>query len=105
MVSIDAKTKKVYEKLVDLYKTYGKLGLQIVAVPCNQCFLEPGLAPSGPQWTSDLTALIKKMNIEFPVLERSDIYGENALPIFKHLSDTALVGKEVKTNFNIFVCN
>lgn len=70
-----------YEQLESLHEKYGKQGLAIVGVPCNQFGKqEPG--------TSDEIAEFCKKNygVKFDMLGKVDVNGENAAPLYKFLT-------------------
>ena len=73
-----------YDGLEKLYQKYKDQGLVILGFPSNQ-FLEqePG--------TNDEISSFCKLNygVTFPLFSKTDVYGENADPLFKFLSDAA----------------
>ena len=73
-----------YDGLEKLYQKYKNRGLVILGFPSNQ-FLEqePG--------TNDEISDFCKLNygVTFPLFSKIDVYGENADPLFKFLSDEA----------------
>ncbi len=71
-----------YEQLQALYEQYADKGLEILAFPCNQfAAQEPG--------DSDEIAQFCSLNygVTFPLMEKLDVRGETADPLFKYLSE------------------
>lgn len=90
-----------YEGLESLYRTYKDRGLVVLGFPCNQ-FGEQ------EQGTSEEIAQFCALNfgVSFPMFERIDVNGENALPLFDWLKASApgLLGSEaIKWNFTKFL--
>ena len=69
-----------YEPLEKMYETYHDRGLEIIDVPCNQ-FREQ--APGTDEEIRQFCTL--KYNTQFPQYKKSDVNGENALPLFTFL--------------------
>lgn len=90
-----------YKGLEALYQEYKNHGLVILGFPCNQFgSQEPG--------TNDEIHQFCEMNygVTFPVLDKVDVNGSNAAPIYKHLKSEApgILGTEaVKWNFTKFL--
>lgn len=86
-----------YEGLQALYEQYGDKGLVVLGFPCNQfAEQEPGSASEVEQFC--------KINygVTFPLFAKSDVNGEDALPLFKHLvAETG--GQDIAWNFTKFV--
>ncbi|MEK0314203.1 glutathione peroxidase [Cohnella sp. 56] len=86
-----------YEGLQALYEQYADQGLVVLGFPCNQfAEQEPGSASEVEQFC--------KINygVTFPLFAKSDVNGENALPLFKHLvAETG--GQDIAWNFTKFV--
>jgi glutathione peroxidase len=70
-----------YEQLQALHKKYGDKGLAIVGVPCNQFNgQEPGSA-------EEIAAFCdKEYGVEFDLLEKVDVNGDDACPLYKQLT-------------------
>ena len=69
-----------YDGLEALYKKYGGNGLVVVGFPCDQFgHQEPG--------TNDEIAEFCRVNygVTFPLMDKVDVNGEQAIPIFKWL--------------------
>ena len=69
-----------YEPLEAMYEKYHDQGLEIVDVPCNQF---AGQTPGTDDEIHDFCTL--KYNTKFPQMKKSDVNGENALPLFEYL--------------------
>ncbi|MBE6726633.1 MAG: glutathione peroxidase [Ruminococcaceae bacterium] len=69
-----------YEPLEKMYEEYHDKGLEIIDVPCNQ-FREQ--APGTDEEIHQFCTL--KYNTQFPQYKKSDVNGENALPLFGYL--------------------
>lgn len=90
-----------YKGLQELYQKYHEKGLTILAFPCNQFgSQEPGDAGA----IKDFCDL--KFNVTFPLMEKIDVNGENAHPLYRYLKE-ALPGimgtKDIKWNFTKFL--
>ena len=69
-----------YEPLEKMYESYHDKGLEIIDVPCNQ-FREQ--APGTDEEIRQFCTL--KYNTQFPQYKKSDVNGENALPLYGFL--------------------
>ena len=69
-----------YKDLEDMYEKYHDKGLEIVDVPCNQF---AGQTPGTDDEIHEFCTL--KYNTQFPQMKKSDVNGENAIPLFKYL--------------------
>ena len=69
-----------YKDLEALYEQYHDQGLEIVDVPCNQF---AGQTPGTDEEIHQFCQL--KYNTQFPQMRKSDVNGENALPLFTFL--------------------
>ena len=69
-----------YKDLEALYEQYHDQGLEIVDVPCNQF---AGQTPGTDEEIHQFCQL--KYNTRFPQMRKSDVNGENALPLFTFL--------------------
>jgi glutathione peroxidase len=92
---------KQYEQLQAMHEKYGKKGLAIVGVPCNQFGgQEPG--------TEQEIAEFCKANygVEFDMMAKVDVNGEKAAPLYKYLTsketDPKFAG-DIKWNFEKFI--
>ena len=83
-----------------MYDTYHSRGLQIIAVPCNQFGAqEPGSNQQIKEWVQE------NYQIEFPILEKTDVIGENAHPMYKSSLSKQLPDSEIKWNFAKYLIN
>jgi glutathione peroxidase len=90
-----------YEQLQAMHEKYGKKGLEIVGVPCNQFGKqEPGTEKEIAQFCKD------KFGVEFDMMAKVDVNGEKAAPLYKYLTsektDPKFAG-DIKWNFEKFV--
>jgi len=89
-----------YKDLQELYDTYKDQGLEILGFPCNQFKeQEPGSAEEIQSFCS-LT-----YGVEFPVLDKIDVNGENEAPLYTYLKNEqkGLLGSSIKWNFTKFL--
>ncbi len=69
-----------YKDLEEMYEQYHEKGLEIIDVPCNQF---AGQTPGTDDEIHEFCTL--KYNTQFPQMKKSDVNGENALPLFTYL--------------------
>ena len=69
-----------YKDLESMYEKYHEQGLEIIDVPCNQF---AGQTPGTDDEIHEFCTL--KYNTQFPQMKKSDVNGENALPLFTFL--------------------
>ena len=69
-----------YKDLEALYEKYHDRGLEIVDVPCNQF---AGQTPGTDEEIHQFCQL--KYNTQFPQMKKSDVNGENELPLYTFL--------------------
>lgn len=69
-----------YKDLEEMYEQYHDKGLEIIDVPCNQF---AGQTPGTDDEIHEFCTL--KYNTQFPQMKKSDVNGENALPLFTYL--------------------
>lgn len=69
-----------YKDLEEMYEKFHEKGLEIIDVPCNQF---AGQTPESDEEIHTFCQL--KYNTQFPQMKKSDVNGENALPLFKYL--------------------
>ncbi|MBR1812774.1 MAG: glutathione peroxidase [Lachnospiraceae bacterium] len=69
-----------YKDLEDIYEKFHDKGLEIIDVPCNQF---AGQTPGTDEEIHEFCTL--KYNTQFPQMKKSDVNGENALPLFTYL--------------------
>lgn len=90
-----------YEGLVRLHRRYAERGFTVVGVPCNQ-FLgqEPGTAEEILEFCSTT------YGVDFPLLEKTDVNGENRHPLYRELTafpDADGNAGDVQWNFEKFL--
>jgi glutathione peroxidase len=92
-----------YKELEALHEKYGDQGLAIVGVPCNQFNgQEPGSAEEIATFCST------KYGVEFDLLSKVDVNGENACPLYKWLTSEETNPKSpgpIQWNFEKFLFN
>jgi len=71
-----------YEGLENLYKSYHDKGLEIIDIPCNQFGSQ---APGSDDEIHEFCAL--KYNTSFDQFSKSDVNGENELPLYTYLKE------------------
>ncbi len=69
-----------YKDLEALYEKYHDQGLEIIDVPCNQF---AGQTPGTDEEIHEFCTL--KYNTQFPQMKKSDVNGENELPLYTYL--------------------
>ena len=69
-----------YKDLESLYEAHHEAGLEILDIPCNQF---AGQTPGTDDEIHEFCTL--KYNTQFPQMKKSDVNGENALPLFRYL--------------------
>ena len=91
-----------YEGLEKLYKEFGGKGLEIIAFPCNQFGAQE---PGDPEEIKNFCTL--NYQVSFPLMAKTDVNGDNAAPLWKHLKSkkSGLLGSRIKWNFTKFLVN
>ena len=69
-----------YEAIEKMYEKYHDKGLEIIDIPCNQF---AGQAPETDEEIHQFCTL--KYNTQFPQMKKSDVNGENELPLYTYL--------------------
>ena len=69
-----------YKELEELYEEYHGSGLEIIDIPCNQF---AGQTPGTDEEIHQFCTL--HYNTQFPQMKKSDVNGENALPLYTYL--------------------
>ena len=69
-----------YEPIEAMYEKYHDQGLEIIDVPCNQFGNQ---TPGTDEEVASFCTL--KYSTKFPQMKKSDVNGENALPLFTYL--------------------
>ena len=90
-----------FEGLEALHKTYGAQGLVVIGFPCNQ------FGSQDPGTNAEIGSFCQKnYGVTFAMMEKVDVNGDKAHPLFKWLKAEApgLLGSEaVKWNFTKFL--
>lgn len=90
-----------YAKLEQLARDYGPRGLTVVGVPCNQFMgQEPGSAEEIASFCSTT------YGVTFPLLEKTDVNGEERHPLYAALTETRDADGEagdIQWNFEKFL--
>ncbi|MEO0529234.1 MAG: glutathione peroxidase [Planctomycetota bacterium] len=87
-----------YEGLQELHAQYADQGLAIVGVPCNQYGgQEPGSASEIVEFCQT------NYGVEFDLLEKVDVKGENACPLYVYLTGSSPYPGRVEWNFEKFL--
>ncbi len=71
-----------YKDIEEMYEKYHDRGFEVVDVPCNQF---AGQTPGSDDEIHEFCTL--KYNTQFPQMKKSDVNGENALPLFNYLKE------------------
>ena len=71
-----------YEDLQKIYEKYNEKGLEILDFPCNQ------FANQAPGTDEEIHTFCKgRFGITFPQVAKVDVNGENALPLWKYITE------------------
>lgn len=94
---------KQYKPLEALHEKYAKQGLAIVGVPCNQFGgQEPGTSKEIAEFCE------QNYGVKFDLMEKVDVNGEKATPLYKHLTSKETdpkFGGKIPWNFEKFLFN
>ena len=71
-----------YKELEEMYEAYHDQGFDIIDIPCNQ-FRDQ--APGTDEEIHEFCTL--HYNTQFPQMKKSDVNGENALPLYGYLKE------------------
>ena len=71
-----------YKDLEEIYEADHEKGLEIIDIPCNQF---AGQTPGTDDEIHEFCTL--KYNTRFPQMKKSDVNGENQLPLFAYLKN------------------
>ena len=71
-----------YKELEEMYERFHEQGLEILDIPCNQF---AGQTPGTDEEIHEFCTL--HYNTKFPQMKKSDVNGDNALPIYKYLKN------------------
>lgn len=97
-------TDQNYKELVTLYNKYKSSDFEILAFPCNQ------FGAQEPGSNAEIKSFVAKYGVTFPMMDKVEINGDNAVPLFKWLKDAkkeggiaAAMGNDIKWNFGKFL--
>lgn len=76
-----------YKDLEKIYEEFHDGGLEIIDIPCNQF---AGQAPESDEEIANFCS--HKYNTQFSQFKKSEVNGENALPIYKYLKSQKSFG-------------
>ena len=83
-----------------MYDHHHSRGLQIIAVPCNQ------FGAQEPNSSQEIKAWVQETyQIEFPILEKIDVTGELAHPMYMLGLSKQLPDSKIKWNFAKYLIN
>ncbi|MBO5552142.1 MAG: redoxin domain-containing protein [Lachnospiraceae bacterium] len=71
-----------YKDIESMYEKYHEQGFEVVDIPCNQF---AGQTPGTDEEIHEFCTL--KYKTQFPQMKKSDVNGENALPLFGFLKE------------------
>ena len=71
-----------YKDIEDMYEKHHEAGFEVLDVPCNQF---AGQTPGTDEEIHEFCTL--HYNTQFPQMKKSDVNGENALPLFTFLKE------------------
>ena len=71
-----------YKDIEEMYEKFHDKGFEVIDVPCNQF---AGQTPGTDEEIHQFCQL--KYNTKFPQMKKSDVNGENQLPLFKFLKE------------------
>ena len=90
-----------FEGLEALHKTYASQGLAVIGFPCNQ------FGAQDPGSNVEIGAFCQRnYGVSFAMMEKVDVNGDNAHPLFKWLKAEApgvLGSEDIKWNFTKFL--
>ena len=69
-----------YKPIEEMYEKYHDKGLEVIDIPCNQF---AGQTPGTDEEIHQFCTL--KYNTQFPQMKKSDVNGENELPLYTYL--------------------
>ncbi|MDD3416604.1 MAG: glutathione peroxidase [Lachnospiraceae bacterium] len=69
-----------YESIESMYEKYHEQGFEVIDIPCNQF---AGQTPGTDQEIHEFCAL--RYNTQFSQMKKSDVNGENQLPLYSYL--------------------
>lgn len=86
-----------YQDLQELFEEFMMRGFYVIAMPCNQFGgQEPGSDAEIAEFCQE------NYGVEFPLLAKADVNGDNAHPLFSFLKEQT-GGEDISWNFEKFV--
>ena len=83
-----------YDELQSLYKEFNQKGFEILDFPCNQ------FANQAPGSDEEIHSFCTgRFGITFPQFAKIDVNGENAIPLYKWLTENTTVVKKSDKNY------
>ena len=71
-----------YEPIEAMYEKYHDQGLEVIDIPCNQ-FMD-----QAPGTDEEITSFCRmRYKTQFPQMKKSDVNGENELPLYTYLKE------------------
>jgi glutathione peroxidase len=87
-----------YDQLQDLHDKYSEKGLAVLGFPSNQFGAqEPGSAEDIAKFCKD------NYSVTFDMFDKIDVNGDNAAPLYKHLTADPKVAGKIGWNFEKFL--
>ncbi len=87
-----------YEQLQAMHEKYGKDGLVVIGVPCNQFGAqEPGSAEQIKEFCSS------KYSVTFPMMSKVEVNGKGQDPLYSWLKGQTETKTDISWNFEKFV--
>lgn len=87
-----------------LYNKYKSDNFEVLAFPCNQ------FGAQEPGSNAEIKSFAEKYGVTFPMMDKVEVNGDNAAPLFKWLKDAkkeggiaAAMGNDIKWNFGKFL--
>ncbi|WP_018018846.1 glutathione peroxidase [Corynebacterium ciconiae] len=88
-----------YEQLQELFEGYMMRGFYVIGMPCNQ------FGEQEPGSNAEIADFVQStFGVEFPMLAKAEVNGENTHPLFAHLKE-ATGGEDISWNFEKFLVN
>jgi glutathione peroxidase len=92
-----------YDGLQSIYDKYKEKGFEVLGFPCNQ------FGKQEPGTNEEINTFCEtRFHIKFPIFAKVDVNGDDALPLYDHLKQSApgiLGTKKIKWNFTKFLIN
>ena len=83
-----------------IYDNFSERGLEIYGFPCNQ------FGKQEPKGAEDIREFVKQYEVTFPLLEKGEVNGDGAHPLYKYMrQNSSLNGEDITWNFAKFLVN